>query len=441
MIEKETAVVNQLSNNRAELVGASRFFNNDSVTEEALIKNSAKRCQKAIKGRHVLAIQDTSEVNYKLPQGKLSLKDRKLGPVGNDKNIGFFIHPVFVLERENAFPLGIADVHIWNRNWDKKNKQERSYKSQPIEEKESYRWICGGDKAKKVLSESASITIVADREGDIYEEFATVPNDKTDLIIRSLHDRKLHGYNEKLFEHLSLLKPQGTYNLKITKAQKKRIPRLAKMEVRYTKVKIAKPSNLKKTDYLNKYIELYAIEVKECAETIPEGEEGVLWRILTTHEINGLSEALEIVYWYSLRWRIEELFRTLKKKGLNVESSQLETGAGLRKLVLMALNAALIIMQLVGDREGQANQPGDLVFSSEELECLKYVSKEYEGKTKLSQNQFKQYSLAWAAWIIGKIGGWKGYRKAGPAGPITMKRGLLKFSLLFQGWFLGKALE
>ena len=306
-------------------------------------------------------------------------------------------------------------------------------------EKESYRWLTCSENSKKVLSEATSITIVADREGDIYEELVTVPDDKTNLVIRSSQNRKLDGCDEKLFEHLSLLESQGTYDLEITKAQKKRIPRTAKMEVRYTKLKIARPSNFK-TNYPES-IELYAIEVRERAETIPDGEEGVLWRLLTTHEINTLSEALEVVYWYSLRWRIEELFRTLKKKGLNVESSQLETGAGLRKLVLMALNAALIIMQLVGERDGQAGHKGDLVFSYEELECLKKVGKKYEGKTKLSQNQFEEYSLAWAAWIIGRMGGWKGYRKAGPAGPITMKKGLQQFSLLFQGWLLGKALE
>jgi hypothetical protein len=117
MIEKETAVLNQLSSNRADLVGASRFFNNNSVTEEVLIKESAGRCQNAVVGCHVLAIQDTSEINYESHRGKLSNHDLELGPVGNDKDIGFFIHPVLVLERENAFPLGIADVHIWNRNW------------------------------------------------------------------------------------------------------------------------------------------------------------------------------------------------------------------------------------------------------------------------------------------------------------------------------------
>jgi hypothetical protein len=131
----------------------------------------------------------------------------------------------------------------------------------------------------------------------------------------------------------------------------------------------------------------------------------------------------------------------LNRRGLDVESSQLETGAGLRRLVLMALNAALIIMQLVGDRDGEADQPGNLVFNEEELECLREVKKEYEGKTELSKNPFEENSLAWAAWIIGRMGGWKGYRKAGPAGPITIKRGLQQFSILFKGWYRSKAQE
>lgn len=439
MIEKETAVLNQLFDNRAEYVGASRFFLNESVTKEALIDESSGRCKKATRGIHVLAIQDTSEINYQKHRGKLTRRDQELGPVGNNKDIGFFIHPMLVLERDNGFPLGIADTYVWNRNWKKKNKKERNYKSQPIEEKESYRWIECGKQTKEVLKEAASVTIVADREGDIFDEWVEVPDDKTDLVIRSLHDRRLYDSDKKLFEHLSELEVVGTYDLEIKKSQKKRVPRIAKMEVRYDLVKIAKPSSGRQEH--PEYVEVYVIEAKESAETIPAGEDGVVWRILTTHEINTLEQALEVIHWYSLRWRIEELFRTLKKEGLNVESSQAETGAGLKKLVLMALNAALIIMQLVGDRDGEAGKPGDLVFTTKELECLEGVSKEYEGKTKLSKNPNEVYSLAWAAWIIGRMGGWKGYRKAGPAGPITMKKGLQKFSILFEGWKLRESLE
>ena len=440
IVNKETAVLNQFSDNRADLVGASRFFDNDSVTEDVLIKATANRCTKSCTNKHVLALQDTSEINYEKHRGKLSESDNHLGPVGNNKDIGFFIHPVFVLERETGFPLCIPHVHIWNRDWDKGTKKERNYKSLPIEEKESYRWIECSNETKEVLEEAASVTIITDREGDIYEEFVEVPDDKTDLLIRSVHNRKLYEKEEKLFEHLDNLEPQGVYLLEIKSGQKKRQPREAKMEVRYAKVQLAKPSRLKRADYPD-YVELYAIEAREIDETVPEGEERVLWRLLTTHKIENLQDALEAIYWYSLRWRIEELFRTLKKQGLDLESSQLESGNGLKKLAIMGLNAALIIMQLVGDRDGEVGESGELVFTEKELECLKEVGKSYEGKTVKQKNPFEEYSLAWAAWIIGRLGGWKGYRKAGPAGPITMRRGLERFSILFKGWLLHEALE
>ena len=440
IINKETAVLNQFSDNRADYVGASRFFDNDSVTEEALIKSASNRCTKNCENKHILALQDTSEINYQNHRGKLCNTDKLLGPVGNNKDIGFFIHPMLALDRETGFPLCIPDVHVWNRDWDKGTKEERNYKSLPIEDKESYRWIKCSESTKDVLEEAASVTIIADREGDIYEEFVQVPDAKTDLLIRSVHDRTLYDKEEKLFEHIDNLEVKGCYFLEIKSGQKKREPRIAKMEVRYDKVKIARPSKLKKRDY-PEYVELYVIEGREIDETVPEGEERVLWRLLTTHKIESIEDALLAIYWYSLRWRIEELFRTLKKQGLNVESSQLESGNGLRKLLLMSIHAALIIMQLVGARDGEVGESADLVFDEQEKECLKKVGKSYEGKTLKQKNPFEEGSLAWASWIIGRLGGWKGYRKAGPAGPITMKRGLERFSILFKGWFLREAVE
>ena len=440
MVNNETAVLNQLSDNRADLVGASRFFDNDSVTEEELVKASSNRCIKCCDGKHVLAIQDTSEINYQNHRGKLSNEDNHLGPVGNNKDIGFFLHPVFVLNRTNGFPLCMAHIHIWNRDWDKGTKEERNYQSLPIEEKESYRWLECSNKSKEVLSGAESVTIITDREGDFYEEFVEVPDEKTDLLIRSLHNRKLYDKEEKLFDYLHNLDFQGTYTFEIKNGQKKRVPRKAKMEVRYSKVKIAKSLSCNKTDY-PEYVDLYAVEARECEETVPEKEEGVLWRILTTHKVESLSSALDVINWYSLRWRIEELFRTLKRKGLDIEGSQLESGSGLRKLALLALNAALIIMQLVGDRDGEAGESGELVFSKKELGCLKEVGKSYEGKTTKQKNPFEEGTLAWAAWIIGRLGGWKGYRRAGPAGPITMKRGLERFSILFRGWLLHETIR
>ena len=45
--------------------------------------------------------------------------------------------------------------------------------------------------------------------------------------------------------------------------------------------------------------------------------------------------------------------------------------------------------------------------------------------------------LAGAAWIIAKLGGWDGYPKSRPPGPITFRHGLQYFKSLAHGWRLG----
>ena len=45
-------------------------------------------------------------------------------------------------------------------------------------------------------------------------------------------------------------------------------------------------------------------------------------------------------------------------------------------------------------------------------------------------------SLAWAAWIIARLGGWKGYPSERPPGPITFKHGLDYFRACAAGWVL-----
>jgi hypothetical protein len=433
MHQKETAVLNQLAENRADVVGYSRFFHNEMVGEDDLITEAGLRCHALSAGRHVLAIQDTTECNYQAHQGKFDPSDPDVGPVGNNHDLGFFLHPTLVVDATDGFPLGLAHIELWNRVFGHQTKQERHYATRPIEQKESYRWLTSSVATQATLENAECITIVADREADIYEEFVRIPDARTHLLIRSLQNRLLSDQDEKLFEYVATQPAQDHYTFEILSSQQHRQPRQAEMELRFCRVKLCRPKN-SPHKHSPAFVELWVVEAKECSTTVPTGEKPVLWRLLTTHPVETVDAARQMIQWYRWRWLIEQVFRLLKQQGLNVEQSQLETGAALRKLVVMALTVTVIILQLTCDREGKAGKPGTVVFTTDELLCMEQIMPRYEGNTVAQQNPYPVRSLAWAAWLIGRLGGWKGYRKACPAGPITMKRGLERFWMLYSGW-------
>jgi hypothetical protein len=46
--------------------------------------------------------------------------------------------------------------------------------------------------------------------------------------------------------------------------------------------------------------------------------------------------------------------------------------------------------------------------------------------------------MAWASWIIARLGGWNEYASESLPGPIIMLRGLQKFELQYEGWLLAQ---
>jgi hypothetical protein len=168
----------------------------------------------------------------------------------------------------------------------------------------------------------------------------------------------------------------------------------------------------------------------------PKGVEPVHWLLLTTHTINDAADGWQIVRWYKGRWIIEQFFRSMKKQGLRIEDSQLESADGLMKLVAIAARAATIVIQLVQARQGGDVLPASFTFSPEEIEVLETINKGLQGKTLLQRNPNAEHSLAWAAWIVAKLGGWSGYASHRPPGPITFQNGLARFQILAGAWAL-----
>ncbi|MCW3106723.1 MAG: Transposase for transposon Tn5, partial [Segetibacter sp.] len=412
----KSSSIHRIAKTEAEQKAAYRFLSNEKVEEDILIEACKERSSYLCEDKDVIVLLDTTEFNVDNHRNRIKA-DSGLGVTGNNKDLGFFLHGSLVIDAATEAALGFSDIQLMHREEDR---EQKDYPKLPIEEKESYKWIKACIESKQHLSKAASVTFIEDREGDIYEQFAAVPDERTHLIIRSRSDRRLYG-GTKLYEQLACQPAAGSYSIKLVKDIRKGIEsRKAHVEVRFCKVSIAKPALIKK-EGIAKKIELYAVEVREVNG--PK-EDAVLWRILTTHEVNSYEDAISIVNKYRQRWHIEQLFRLLKKKGFKIESSELETGWAIRKLTVMILNTALRVMQMMLAYNNEESQPIEQVFNEDEVKCLEQINNTLQGETEKTKNKNNPKRLSWASWIIARLGGWKNYNSKRPPGPIILKRGL-----------------
>jgi hypothetical protein len=433
MIERKTVIIKRLVNGVAEKKRFERWIRHEDVTSARLIDTEKLRLKELVEGRHILGIQDTTEINYQAHDGRAY----GLGTVGNGKDIGFFLHPMIALDAGTGGVIGCAAIEMWNRT----KTADAKYSGLPIEEKESYRWIETAADARKTLSKADCVTFIGDRENDIYEFLDRIPNQNTHVITRVCRDRKIiNGLHKKLYAHLDDTAEAGRIQTEIPRdIRKGRKKREAHLSIKHSMIEMVRPK--KCTDKsASKSIKMYVVEAKE--HDCPDGQEPVHWRIFTTHAVNAFDEAKQIILWYRMRWTIEQVFRTIKSQGLNIEESQIESGNNLMKLAVLALCAALQIMQLISGRDGTTELKTNDNFTNDEQLFLTALLGKVEGKTQKQQNPYPKNNIAWAAWIIARLGGWHCYTKSeGPPGPIVMGRGLKRFHEMFDGWNLYRDLS
>jgi hypothetical protein len=336
------------------------------------------------------------------------------------------LHAMLGLDAETGAILGLASGRVWTRD----GRITVRHQHRPLSEKESERWLTTPQAAKAVLSRAAMVTEVSDRESDIYEKWAQLPEPGFYILTRANADRSIMGGGK-----LSTvpLQPAGTASIDL-RARAGRPARTAKLETSFGRVMLKRPANLTKYKELAETVEVSLVEVREV--DAPPGAKPIMWRLLTTHAVEDAAMAWRVIGWYRQRWHIEQFFRTLKQQGLQLEDSQLENAERLIKLTAIAARAACTIMQLVQARDGQSAQPARTVFSPSEIQTLHALLPEVEGKTALQKNPHPPESLAWAGWIIAKLGGWDGYPKSKPPGPITFRHGLEYFKSVALGWRL-----
>ena len=400
------------------------YFRTDSYNMKEL---EEKICENDIQEDRVLLIMDTSYYTFESIAGKFDKNDTKIGYINKDSKPGFGFHVGLLVSTTTGLPIGTGAFEFLVRPFGTENLPPEAM---PPKIPESEKWFNTAAKVRERIPLSCNLLIVCDREADVYSFFnqvSHIPN--ADVVVRFAQDRILvENQHRTLKEVLRHLSPQGFYNLEI-RAQQGRAARTARLALSYTTIKLAYPKNARKKHGLDAQQTITVVRAWEL-------DGGLEWKLYTTLPVNSVEDARKIVECYEKRWLIEESFRITKTQGLKVESSQMETGEALQRLTALAYLAAIRTRVLKEGRDIQT--PGSLKthFSAIEIQYLQHIAPTFNGRSGHQINPHPPDSIAFATWIIGRLGGWKPGVKDRPAGVIALHKGNIRFQDQLRGFIL-----
>lgn len=411
----------------AELEGAYRFFNNESVTFEDLLHSHSKAvAERATGPMPVLAIHDTTDVQF--AQGD----PEQIGYLATGK-AGFLLHLTLLADvSEWRRPLGV--VHAETLRRPKKSRRGKGKKSgsetAKWEDKESARWLRGVLATEEQMKGKAPVIHVADRESDQYALIAPMVEASKRFVIRAKHDRVVQSEGEKLHVRelvdraevlLEREVPLSRRLAKTAPAARKTYPqreaRVAKLRVASTTAELCKPQycgDLPDSTTVN-VVHVYEVDA-------PQGQQPVDWLLYTSEPVGTEEELAAVVDYYRARWLIEEFNKALKT-GCAVQKRELESYEALLNLIALSLPIAVELLALRNLARADKNQPAHLLFSHGQLAALRHLS-----ERPLPANPTAKQAL----WCIAGVGGH--IKNNGEPGWQVLQRGMADFLAFAAGW-------
>lgn len=424
-----------------ETIAAYRFFDNEDVTKEKILSPHIEATLQRIKEAKVaLLVQDTTEIDFSHRQAI-----EGMGLLRTEQQQGFYLHPTLAITPQKTC-LGIVNGHMWCRD---KLVGRRTRNKNPIEEKESYRWLEGFEIADRIADECPSTLIVnvADREGDIYELLMqqTTNIKKAHWLIRSCFNRSVFSSEDtklktKLHDKVRLAPVVGEIEFTLPAASKrknrkaiwkklpKRKARQVTQEIRIERV------NLVPVERKGVHLPVVSVYVVHCVEINPPiGEDKIEWFLLTSLPVETAEQALEIVKWYMCRWQIEVFFKILKS-GCKIEELQFDSFKNASNCIAIYMIIAWRVLYLTMLGRQYPKMPCSEVFEENEWHSVYGIAMK-----KLPPK--KPPSLSEMIRMIASFGGFLGRKGDKNPGPKAMWIGLQRMGDFAIGWEAFKNLK
>jgi hypothetical protein len=415
--------INRACEDWADTKAAYRFFDNDKVTPERIrAPHHQRTVERIAQYKHVLAVQDTSFLNYtRHPQTE------GLGAIGNKSQHqrGFGMHSTLAVTTQ-GLPLGLLTQAFFTRPEDKPAHRPEECRNLPIEEKESYRWLQAFAQTLTLVPPDVQVITVCDREADLYEMFAFAQERDAPLLVRASSDRALlEDEVRKLWPKVERQPVTGSLAVHIP-GNGKRKARQATVLVRFTSVTLKppwRPNGLKLAPVV-----LHAILLRE-EDPVPDVDEPIEWLLLTNTPVASFAEAQQVVEWYCCRWQIE-VFHKVLKSGCRVEECRLQTADRLYNWVALMSVIAWRLHWMTYIHRCQPDLPCTAVLTTIEWEAL------YTRIHKSTKWPDTVPTVHQAVRWIAQLGGFLGRKSDGEPGVTTLWRGWLRLQDIAATWDL-----
>jgi len=398
----------------ANTKAAYRFFDNDRVSEEAILDGHFRATAERVAASSgpILVLHDTTEFTYKRDDPE---KIGLIGKVAAYRVCGLSMHSSLAVTTD-GLPLGLTAIKFWTRD---KFKGTAALKKKvnptriPIEQKESYRWLENLRQSTARLGADRCVHI-GDRESDIFELFCTAEELDTWFLFRTCVDRLAGDGKHTIATEMAETSIAGLHAVDVF--DKDRRPAVAKLELRYRTIKVLPPIGKQKRW---PSLTLTVIHAREAEE--PMNRERIDWKLITNLPVCSPLDVVEMLSWYALRWKIE-VFHKILKSGCRAEEARLRTAERLVKLIAVFCILSWRIFWMTMLTRASPNAPPEMALTSTETALLDRLVP--DKKTMLEGHRHLAHYMT----KIARLGGYLARKHDAPPGNLVMWRGLTRLA-------------
>ncbi len=398
-----------------------RFCDNESVNSAEILASHRQAQQSRIQEKdELLVVSDTTELTFPHHPAKEGLGD--IGTAEMDIH-GVKAHSTIGIDPQTHHMTGVIDQQSLIEDRQTGNTYDTNGNDEPFPlETRHTKWIRGDRRARAWLPEDVRPIFVHDRAADDFSLYAEIIEDMDNagFVVRAQYNRGIRtpgGEHDKLFDWSGDLPEEGRTTIDIQQAGGRKA-RTAELSIATGTCELL-PTNTA-PDGADP-LQVNIVRVDEVGET----EDPMQWVLLTTASVECLEEALTVIEYYRLRWRIEDWHKALKT-GCRIEERQLQTWERMDVLLGIYSVIAWKVLELRDLAREDSSADPDVLLSDAERAVLEARFPELRGESG------KAYAVS-----VAKLGGYLDRNADPPPGWQAMWKGLQKLRMWAEGYELG----